>query len=148
MFSHFWLTIKQAHTRGTQLYIFIRGYKRHFPLTLISLSADMFLYRFYPWPYILNVQASSCKTADIFSIAVHVFHNLFWKIFILLGQILITCLKSSRTSFLLSSYSKKMRWGRGSKYLSILLKLHIRYIHHKIAALSNMDSSTDVKKEN
>ena len=40
-----------------------------------------------------------------------------------------------------------MRWGRGSKYLSTLLKLHIRYLHHSIAALSNMDSTTDVKKE-
>ena len=35
------------------------------------------------------------------------------KICPLFGQILITCLKCSRASFLPSSYSEKMRWGRG-----------------------------------
>ena len=35
------------------------------------------------------------------------------KICPLFGQILIPCLKCSRASFLPSSYSEKMRWGRG-----------------------------------
>ena len=52
-------------------------------------------------------------TADPFSNAVHIFRNLFWKICPLFGKILITCLKCSRASFSPSSYSEKMRWGRG-----------------------------------
>ena len=46
-----------------------------------------------------------------FSIAVHVFRNLFLKICSLFGQILITCLKYSRASFSPSSYSEKMALG-------------------------------------
>ena len=49
----------------------------------------------------------------IFSIAVHVFRNLFLKICPLFGQILIACLKCSRASFSPSSHSEKMHWGRG-----------------------------------
>ena len=48
-----------------------------------------------------------------FNIAVHIFRNLFWKICLLFRQIFITCLKCSRASFSLFSYSGKMRWGRG-----------------------------------
>ena len=57
------------------------------------------LYCFYPWPYILNVQIWSHKTIDIFSVAIDVFLNLFWKICPLFMQILITCLKCFRASF-------------------------------------------------
>ena len=46
----------------------------------LSLSVHMFLSCFYPWPYILNVQASNRKGVNIFSTAIHVFHNLLWKI--------------------------------------------------------------------
>ena len=56
-----------------------------------------------------------------FHYAVHVFSNLFLKICPLFGQILITCLKCSRASFSLSSYSEKMHWGGGwqkSKHLN------------------------------
>ena len=38
----------------------------------------MTLFCFYPWPYIVNVKTCSRKTA-VFSIAVHVLRNLFWK---------------------------------------------------------------------
>ena len=53
------------------------------------------------------------ESADVFSITVHAFRNLFLKIYPLFGQTLITYLKCSRASFLPSSYSEKMRWGRG-----------------------------------
>ena len=46
------------------------------------------LFYFYPWPYILNVLTPKHEAADDFSITVHVFRNLFWKIFPLFGQIL------------------------------------------------------------
>ena len=62
----------------------------------LSLSAHMFLFCFYPWPYILNVSSFSRNFGNIFSIAIHVFRNLSWKIYPLSGQILITCLKCSR----------------------------------------------------
>ena len=76
----------------------------------------MFLLWFYPWSYLRNVYASSCKSA-LFSHAVHVFRNLFWKICPLFGQILITCLKCSRASFSPPSiFREKMRWGRGWIY--------------------------------
>ena len=99
----------QSHHRGIQLSlslicVFVHDYK----LRLTLFSAHMFLFCFYPWPYTLNIQTCSCK-----SIAVHIFCNLFWKICPLFGQILITCLKCSRASFLPSSYNEKMHWGQG-----------------------------------
>ena len=84
--------------------------------TLLTLSA-MFLLCFYPWPECLNVLTSCCDSADIFINAVHVFRNLFWRICRLFEQILITCLKCSRASFSSSSYSEKMRWGRGCIFM-------------------------------
>ena len=92
----------QVHIRE-QLFVFTRGYK------FISFSASMFLYCFSPWPYKLNVSTGSRKIIYIFSVAVHVFRNLFWKISPLFGQILITCLKCSRASFLPSLITK--RWA-------------------------------------
>ena len=50
------------------------------------------------------------KGADVFSIAVHVFCNIFLKICPLFGKILMICFKSSWTSFLPFSYWEKMRW--------------------------------------
>ena len=73
----------------------------------------MFLLCFYSWPYILNNDKFSIIRFNIFSRTVHAFCNLFWKIFRLFGQILITCLKCSRASSSPSYYSEKMRWGRG-----------------------------------
>lgn len=80
-----------ACTRRKQLSVFDHGYK----LMLTSLSAHMFLYCFYLWPYILNVQTSSHETPDIFSITVHLFHDLFRKICLLFGQTLMKYLKCS-----------------------------------------------------
>ena len=79
---------------------------------MIWLSAHMFLFCFYALPYILNVTLFSKNFVNIFSIAVHVFHNFFRKICPLSEQILITCLKCSRASFLFSSYSKKAHCGQ------------------------------------
>ena len=83
-----------------------------YKLSLVLLSPRTFSFCFYPWPYILSLQTCSRKSS-IFSIAVHGFRNLFWKICPLFGKILITCLKCSRTSFSRSCYSKKMHWGQG-----------------------------------
>ena len=47
--------------------------------SLIWLSTCMFLFCFYPWPYILNVWTSSSGTANIFSIAAYI-----WFVWILL----------------------------------------------------------------
>ena len=90
-------------------------------LTLMSLSVRMFLFCFYPLSYTLNVLISSRKTADVFSIATHVLCDLFLKICPLFGKILITCLKCSRVSFSLFSYSKKYELGRRLKKGSKLL---------------------------
>ena len=79
----------------------------------VSLSAHTFLFCFYPWPYILNVTLFTKNFVNIFSIAVQEFRNLFWKICPLFGQILITCLKCSRASSSLFSYSEKLRWDQG-----------------------------------
>ena len=81
-----------------------------------SLSARMFLFCFYPWPYLLTVKTFGSELGYVFSIAAHVVRNLFLKICPLFGQILITCVKCSRASFLPSSYSEKMRWGRGCTF--------------------------------
>ena len=67
-------------------------------------------------PYTLNDQISSSAVVNVFSMTVHVFCNLFWKIYSLFGQILITCLKCPRASFLLSYYREKIRWERGCYY--------------------------------
>lgn len=46
--------------------------------TLIALFVLLcFYFYFYPWPYKLNIVTSSRKGADVFSIAIHVFYNLF-----------------------------------------------------------------------
>ena len=68
---------------------------------------------FYPWTYILNVKISSRESANIFSVSVYVFRDLFWQICPLFVQVLIKCLKCSRASSSLSSYSKKLRCERG-----------------------------------
>ena len=67
-----------------------------------------------------NIQQQKC---DVFIIAAHVFRDLFLKIFPLFDQILITCVKCSRASFSPSSYSEKMRWGRGCLKMKKLLTL-------------------------
>ena len=82
-------------------------------ISVISISAHMFTSCFYFWPYLLNVSVFSSFFVNIFSITVKVFRNLFWKTCHQFWQILITCLTCPRASFLPSSYSEKMRWGRG-----------------------------------
>ena len=41
------------------------------------IFCSLFLFSFCPWPYALNVQTSSCKGTDVFSVANQVFRNLF-----------------------------------------------------------------------
>ena len=53
------------------------------------------------------------KRNNIFPLATHIFRNLFWKICPRFKQILMTCLKCSRASFLPSSTNERMLWGRG-----------------------------------
>ena len=52
----------------------------------ISLSAQMFLFCFYLWPYILNVKAYVDVINNIFSIIIQVFRNLFLKYGLYLGK--------------------------------------------------------------
>ena len=61
------------------------------------------------------MQTFSRESVDVFSIAAQVFSNLFLKTCPPFRQNLITCLKCSRASFSLSSYSEKMRLGRGCR---------------------------------
>ena len=75
-----------------RLYVFI---------LFLSLASLTKLRNSYPW------------TVDVFSSSALVSANLYLKTCPLLGQILITCLNCFSTSFLLSSYDKKIRWGRG-----------------------------------
>ena len=82
-------------------------------LTLISLFARMFSFLFLSLALHTKRVNLYPETAGVFSIAAQVFRNFFLKICPLFGQILITCLKCSRASFLPSSCSEKMRWGRG-----------------------------------
>ena len=76
----------------------------------MSLFAHMFWFCFHSWLYILNERIFSGTSVSMSSMTTHVLHNLFWKIRPLFGQILITCLKCSRASFLLSFYCRKMHW--------------------------------------
>ena len=88
---------------------------KYLHIRLISLSA-LCLYVFF-WSLTLALLTKhttfSRESVDVFSIAAQVFSNSFLKICPLFGQILITCLKCFMASFSLSSYSKKMHWGRG-----------------------------------
>ena len=74
----------------------------------MSGSGQYVFLLFYNWLFILNVQLSSGTGSIIFSMSVHVFRNLFWKLYPLFGQILITRFKFSRAFFLLFFYSKKI----------------------------------------
>ena len=95
-----------------------KGYKLNVSVdTNLLLSPHMFLSYFYPWPYIPNVQISSSNSDIIFSITVHAFRNLLWIICPLFGQIL------ARASFSPSSYSEKIRWGRGCKILLLNISI-------------------------
>ena len=86
---------------------------------VISLSAHMLLFYFYPWPFVLSVSLFCSNFVIIFSIAVPVFLNLFWKTCPLFRQILITCLNCFRAFFLLSSFSDKMHLGQGCDILNM-----------------------------
>ena len=98
----------QPYSVAFYSYIFIL----FLPLTLRT-KHHVFLFCVYPWPYILNIWTSSSDCADVFSIAIHMFSNLFSKICSLFGQILIAYLKCSKTFFLPSFYNEKISWGRG-----------------------------------
>ena len=86
-------------------------------VSVISLSAHMFLFCFYLWLYIHIVTSFNKDFVNVFSIDVHVFCNLFREVCPLFRKILITCLKSSRPSFLLSSCSEKY-------FVRVFLQLH------------------------
>ena len=103
---------------------------------IISPSTHMFLYCLYPWLYIFNVQTCRFDGADIFSITVHV--SRIWKISPLFGQILITCLKCSRVSFLPSSYSEKMHWWRGCTLLCLKVIILWKWIYRFFKLLRNL----------
>ena len=90
-------------------------------LRLAFCSHFLILFLFLAPPYILNIKIYRLEGADFFSIAVHVFRNLFLKMYALFGQILITCLKCSRTSFSPSSYSGNMHWRWGCPYTNLYL---------------------------
>ena len=96
-------------------------------LKLRQSSACMFLFLFLSLVLPTKCIYFQTESADVFSIASHVFRNLFLKMCPLFGQIWITCLKCSRASFSPSSYSEKMRWGRGwgaMKYFKHILMGH------------------------
>ena len=61
----------------------------------------------------LHTKSPICiaNTVNIFSMAAHVFCNLFLKTCLLFRQILITCFKCSRVSFSPYSYSEKVGWN-------------------------------------
>ena len=75
-------------------------------LTPVLLSARIIFFGFHIKLYILNLQISWVNLTNVSSTSVHVFPNLFWKIYPLFGQ----------ASFELSSYNKKICWGRGWKW--------------------------------
>ena len=85
---------------------------------LISLSA-LCLYFFILFEFLASLtKLINCLPWSCLCFQKHrprIFANLFLKIYPLFGQIVITCLKCSRASFCPSSYSEKMRWGRGCK---------------------------------
>ena len=60
------------------------------------------------------------------------------KIYPLFGQILITCLKCSRASFLSSSYSEKMHWERGL--------VNIQYVFDEWSAAGSSINKTEILK--
>ena len=56
-------------------------------LTLVLLSARIIFFSFHIKLYILNLQISWVDQTYVFSTSVHVFRNLFWKIYPLFEQI-------------------------------------------------------------
>ena len=90
----------------------------------VAFSSYFFI-SFYPWPYILNIRMPSSKIINIFTIAVYITRNVFWKICPLFGQLLITCLKCSRASFSPSSCNKKIRWRQGLELVCFLRSLSV-----------------------
>ena len=88
----------------------------------LALCSHFFILVLFLAPsYILSIKIYRLEGADFFSIAVHVFRNLFLKICPLFGQTLITCLKCSRASFSPSSCSGKMHWRWGCPYTNLYL---------------------------
>ena len=83
-------------------------------LCLYRFVLKYFLFCYYPWTYIRNVQTSRSKNNDFFSIAAHVLRNLFWKSVPHIWANFNHLFKVFQTSFSPSSHSKKMRWRRGS----------------------------------
>ena len=88
-----------------KLHIFVHA-------NFIWLSTDTILLFFCPWSYNAKRPDIYHHFVNIFSIAVHAFRNLFWKICPLFGQILVPRLNCSRTSFSSSFYNEKMPWCR------------------------------------
>ena len=99
-----------------------------FPYNLVpryELSSHMFLFCFYSWSYILN-NISSIVIFNIFGMTIHVFLNLFRKIYPPFVQIFITCLICSR-AFFSPPLKVKRRVGNNAdkciKFLTGSLKL-------------------------
>ena len=99
----------------------------------MSGSGQYVFLLFYNWLFILNVQLSSGTGSIIFSMSVHVFRNLFWKLYPLFGQILITRFKFSRAFFLLFFYSKKISREQG-RLIGYLLNDARTFLIRKVRA--------------
>ena len=100
LFSIFNSKWMQTHIRGIQLYVFA-----------YHAWVQTYAYIVF-WSYLFILffsLALHTKCTNLLPQHVPSFRIWLWKIFSLFGQILITCLKCSRTSFLPSSYSEKMR---------------------------------------
>ena len=120
LFFHFWFTINVGHIPWS-MYSSIQNKLSTCQLRLAFCSHFFIFFLFLAPPYTLNIKIYRLEGADFFSTTVHVFCNLFLKIYALFGQILITCLKCSRASFLPSSYSVKMHWRWGCPYTNLYL---------------------------
>ena len=152
MLFHFWFTINSSpplpDTRGIDNYSPKLATDHCQCKTNLSWYHSFSLYVIFVLSLALHSKATNWKLefTYIFSIAVHVFRNLFLKICPLFGQILIACLKCLRASFSPSSYSKKMRWGRGCVFTKEALygKLHfLCLVFVKSKFTSNIDISED-----
>ena len=92
--------------RATNFYAYICDFAFCF---LVFVIIIMFLFCFYPQTYILNISWTYIPNISLFSsklVNIFVLKNC-----PLFAQILITCLKCSRVSFLASPYNEKMSWG-------------------------------------
>ena len=95
-----------------------------YKLMLIMLSAHVFSFYFYAWPYTLNVRLFSSNLDNIFSITIRIFHNLVPKSSVWAN--LQTCLKCSIAFFrvfLIAKRGAKHEIEDSSSFL-LIMRLH------------------------